>query len=251
MHNVSFSFGKKNILNQLNFDMAQGDFTVLLGRNGSGKSTMLKCFSGALPIQDGQITYHDKNITQSSKFALAKQRTVLSQSISVTFPFSVINIVQLGLFNNPLSEQKKQTIALSYLQMVGLEEYQDEFIQNLSGGQQQRVHIARILCQLHGEKNRIIFVDEPTTALDISYQLSMLNLLKKYQKQANHSIFAILHDVNLALLFADKVAILDKGKIIHHGDNNAYEIKPILEDIYRIPLNILQDGEQYHIGLKV
>ncbi len=251
MENVCFSFGKKNVLKQINLQINQGEFVVLLGCNGSGKSTLLKCFSAALKVDKGEVLYNGKDISHLSMKEKSRKRTVLSQSITVSFPFSVLNIVQLGLFNYMLSEKQKSEIAALYLKKVGLEEYKDTLIQNLSGGQQQRVHIARILCQLHKERSKIIFVDEPTSALDISYQIAMLDLFKQCQKQSNHSIFCILHDVNLALLYADKIIILDKEEITYMDKNDPYEIKPILEDIYKIPLDILQNGRQHHIVFKV
>lgn len=250
LKDISFSYGRKVILDNISLDVEQGTFVVLLGRNGSGKSTLLKCFSGSLPTNNGVIYYHEHSINEMSPLQRAHERSVLSQSISVSFPFSVLSIVEMGLYHHDYHEKEKQEIAVSYLGKVGLIEYKDDLIQNLSGGQQQRVHIARILCQLHEQKNKLIFVDEPTTALDISYQIHMLNLLKEYKKQHNHSIFCILHDVNLALLFADKIAVLDKGKIIYMEENNPHSVKPILEDIYDIPLNILPNDNHFHIALK-
>lgn len=211
---LSVGIGARLLLHDVSLTFARGQSVALIGPNGAGKSTLLRALAGELAPRSGRIRLKGRDLRAYSPHLLAGHRAVLSQRNNVAFPFTVGDVVRMGALqeNAPMIE----SIVGSVLAEFGMIDLADRAITTLSGGEQQRVHFARVLAQLACGQSYggygILLLDEPMAGLDLRHQLSMLAALKRRAKNGA-LVIAILHDLNLAALFADRVIVLDRGRI--------------------------------------
>lgn len=223
INTVSVSLNSKSLLRNIHFDLHQGDFMVLLGGNGAGKSTLLKTLARSIPYCKGQILFKGEDLSYWSQVELSQQRAVLSQNTFLVFPMNVIDVVLLGRY--PYTQGAKprtKDVAIAYeaLNLMGLTKYAEEDITCLSGGEQQRVHIARVLVQVwesSADNPKLLFLDEPTSNLDIAYQHILLELLEDRVQKHGLTVLTILHDMNLAARYATQIALLKQGELLAVG----------------------------------
>ncbi|MEO3385657.1 heme ABC transporter ATP-binding protein [Mesorhizobium sp. CAU 1741] len=220
-NDVSVSIGGKAILHGVDFAARTGDVTAIVGPNGSGKTTFLKALSGDLPA-DGTIRINGRDLRETKSWQLAGLRAVLPQSTTLSFPFTVREIVKLGIVGGRSGALagEDQRLPERALARVDLDGFAGRFYQELSGGEQQRVQLARVLCQvwapvLDGEP-RWLFLDEPVSSLDIRHQLVIMRIAHEFAERGG-GVIAILHDLNLASMFADKVAVMSAGRLAASG----------------------------------
>lgn len=218
---VCVSFGQKHILHDVDFIARPGEVTAIIGPNGSGKSTFLKALSGDLQAK-GSIRFNDHDLHGLKPWQAAGLRGVLPQATTLSFPFTVREVVRLGLTGgrSGVSEKEAGFLPERALARVDLEGFAGRFYQELSGGEQQRVQLARVLCQvwtpvLDGEP-RWLLLDEPVSSLDIKHQLVIMNIARDFA-QAGGGVVAILHDLNLTAMFADRVTVISKGRVAASG----------------------------------
>lgn len=214
---VSVAIGNKTIVNGVSFEARTGQVTVILGPNGSGKTTLLKALSGDLPYS-GRATLNGRDISTMRSAEQAIYRAVLPQSTNLSFPFTVREIVGLGVVGGHAGVSASETARLPEraLARVDLEGFAGRLYQELSGGEQQRVQLARVLCQvwtpmLNGAP-RYLFLDEPVSSLDIRHQIAIMQIAREYA-QAGGGVIAILHDLNLAAMFADVMVVMRGGTV--------------------------------------
>ncbi|WP_208435188.1 heme ABC transporter ATP-binding protein [Bartonella phoceensis] len=238
--NISVQRGKKQILNNINLHAKSGVLTVIIGPNGSGKSTFVKALSGELSYS-GKMTLNGYDVSQTKNCTMAKMRAVLPQSTMLTFPFLVHEVVALGLSVSLLTISKieLQDLIQRALERVGLADYGDRYYHQLSGGEQARVQLARVLCQIwdpvyHGV-SRWMILDEPTASLDIQHQLVVMDIAKNYAR-CGGSVLAVLHDLNLASHYADKMILLKQGEIYCQGSASTVLTTQNLHDVYNCAL---------------
>lgn len=209
---VSIGFGAEPILNDVSFTARPGAITAIVGPSGAGKSTLLKALTGDLPYQ-GLIRLNDMDVATAAPADLALVRAVLSQATPLAFPFTVIEVVRLGL----LSERNADHIAQSALARVGLQGFEARFYQELSGGEAQRVQLARVLAQVWGavggETPRWLFLDEPVSSLDITHQLQVIQIAQDFAARGG-GVVMVMHDLNLTAMCADQVIVLNDGRIL-------------------------------------
>lgn len=244
--NISYSIGKKQILNDISVDFHPGEFTMILGPNGSGKSTFLKIFSGELNKYDGTVWYEEQKITSLKKEELAKNRSVMSQQPELNFPLTVEEVVMIGRYPhftfNP--NKKDETICNEVMERMNLNLFRERNYLTLSGGEKQRVQFARVLAQIWEKPNqgyRYLFLDEPLTSLDINYQQEFLQLSTEFSK-ANTILVAVLHDINLALAYASRILFMKEGRIIHEA-NSPDEVTPdVIRDVFDVNATVIQPG---------
>lgn len=199
---------------EVNLSVERGQFVAILGPNGSGKTTLLKLLSGALAPKKGEVLLKGKPLNRYSTKEKAKLISVLGQEEQVAFDFTVEEVVALGRYPHQkgwfglLSPQDRKKIeeALVMTRLVHLRHH--PFYQ-LSGGEKQRVLLAKALAQ----EAEALFLDEPTNHLDINFTIEMLDLLKTWQQSKGLTIVAILHDVNVAALYADRLALMQQGQL--------------------------------------
>lgn len=214
---ISYEVQGKPILQQVNAVIRPGVLTTLMGSNGAGKSTLLNIISGAIRPTRGNISWDGKPMEDWNVKELAKTRAVLRQQYAIQMPFSVFEIIAMGRYphiKNKLTAQCKVVIS-RVAEFTGVTPFLKRNYLTLSGGEQQRVQLARVLAQVWDTPSdqRLILLDEPVSALDIQYQHQLLSLAKSLT-HANFTVVAVLHDLNLAMQYADDVLLLKKGSVV-------------------------------------
>ncbi|WP_380058814.1 heme ABC transporter ATP-binding protein (plasmid) [Falsihalocynthiibacter sp. SS001] len=218
---ITVKYGRTTVLDNVDFAAEAGQLTAIVGPNGSGKTTLLKAMTGEIPAS-GETTLQGRAISQMSPTELATQRAVLPQSGNIAFPFTVLELVRLGLTSGLASHDPthQETLPLKALDRVGLRGFEGRLVQELSGGERQRAQLARVLVQiweptLNGTP-RWLFLDEPVSALDIGHQLVVMQVARDFAR-AGGGVVAVMHDLNLTAMFADHVYLLDRGRVRASG----------------------------------
>lgn len=243
--NISFNVGKKVILRDISTSFPPGKLTVILGPNGSGKSSLIKVLSGVIKKYKGEVLIKNQDIISFSELERAKFRSVLLQSIEVSLPFKVQEIVMLGRYPyiRRQTTNRDNEICFSALKTCGVSHLKNAIYANLSGGEKQRVQFARILAQIgydNKEIPKILFLDEPTNSLDIKHQISLLDIAKDFAKKGN-TVIVVLHDLNLAMDYAEHIIFLKEGSKIAEGKKEEVMTESFLKKIYEIEIEIFED----------
>ncbi|MDA8233512.1 MAG: heme ABC transporter ATP-binding protein [Clostridia bacterium] len=217
VHNLFLSYGEQNIIDNLTLAVEKGEFLALLGPNGSGKSTLIKLLAKTMQPSRGSIYLGGEDLSGLNSSTIARQMAVVPQDTGVNFPFTAQEVVMMG-----------RTPHLKRFQSEGVEDYRivheamvntrtwelrDRPVTELSGGERQRVIIARALAQ----EPKVILLDEPTSHLDINFQVELLELLTLLNREKGVGVIAVLHDLNLAAQYSRQVALLKEGKIFALG----------------------------------
>jgi iron complex transport system ATP-binding protein len=215
--NIRVSYGNREALRGVSFNADPGAFTAIVGPNGSGKSTLLGAMTASLP-HTGAVRLNGRDIAAMKPWELASERAVLPQAARLAFPFTVIEVVRLGLQSGTAGDRPE--VQMPALSRVGLAHYANRTFQELSGGEAQRVKLARGLAQVwspvaHG-RPRWLLLDEPVSSLDIAHQLQVMEIARTFAR-AGGGVIAVMHDLNLTALFADRVAVLSEGQRLAFG----------------------------------
>lgn len=230
--NVSFSYGKVEVLKNINLNIHQGDYLGIIGPNGSGKSTLLKLMIGLLHPKKGEIKLFDKKIASFrdwSKLGYVPQKAV---SFDTLFPATVYEVAAMGRYGKKgllkrLNSSDEKIINNS-LEQVEMLEYKDRLIGELSGGQQQRVFIARALA---GEPE-VIFLDEPTTGVDVEAQDQFYALLKKLNRDLNLTLVMISHDLDIIAKQVTEVACVNQTLTYHDNPKEYIKKGEYIQELY-------------------
>lgn len=237
--NLSFRIGGNCLIDNVSLTLNPGEFTMVLGPNGAGKSTLLKLLTGTETPQQGQVWYENQPLKTIPLPTLARQKAVLSQSLSLPFDLSVAEVVMMGRYPyfdlNPTRQD--QQIADDCLERVGMTAFTNRAFASLSGGEKQKVHLARVLAQLHrppaDDATKYLFLDEPISALDIHYQHQILSLVRELATQ-KMVVFVIVHDINLALQYAQKVILMHEGQIYGIGTADDVFTEATIEAVFKL-----------------
>ena len=250
LKNINYSVGKTNILKNVNLAFKSGAFNIILGANGAGKSTALKIAASALTPQSGEVFYNAQNIKTYSARQLAQMRAVLSQSIDIVFPLSLEEVVLMGRYPHNASSPTvyDKQIATAALKAVDLAHKRHQNFMTLSGGEKQKGHAARVLAQINflEEKSthpRILFLDEPTSNLDVRVQLQILNLVQSLT-QKNITIIAVLHDLNTAFEYGEHFFFMKSGEIMGESANANSVTPEIINTVYGVQALPIFDAAQ-------
>ncbi len=232
LDNISSGYSNKEILKNVSFKVQRGEFIGVIGPNGAGKSTLMKTVTRVIKPFKGQIYLNNKNIYCFNFKEIARRIACVRQESFISFSYKVRDIVMMGRFpyQSLLAGESKEDVKVvnEMLKLTDCDKLSDREILNLSSGEKQRVVIARALAQ----EPEILFLDEPTSYLDIGHQMQIFNLLKKLNKEKNITIISILHDLNLAAEYCDKLLLLNNGEIIRYDlPSNVLDYK-LLEEIY-------------------
>ncbi|WNF35085.1 adenosylcobinamide amidohydrolase [Bacillaceae bacterium IKA-2] len=233
--NVVGGYKNSPIIKGVNLEIEKGEFFALLGPNGSGKTTLFKLITGQLPIHKGKVLLAGKEILSLSKLEKAKKVAVLTQEVQVSFDYTVEEIICLGRYPHQkgiikqLSKLDWQVID-DVMELTKISQYRNTQFRMISGGEKQRVLLAKALAQ----EPEILLLDEPTNHLDIKHTFQMLDLLKERQQKMGLTIFAILHDLNVASLYADRIALLEKGKFLEVGGVDTLRKEDQLKKVYEV-----------------
>ena len=213
--NFSTGYESNKIINDLNLEIKSGEWVGIIGSNGSGKSTLLKGIMKMTPQKNGHIFVNKTSIDSLNIKTLAKIISYLPQKINSNLPITVKELVALGRSPHKYFwefdwNEEDFSIIEEALEICDLKKYSDNALSSLSGGQCQRAYLALTIAQ----KTKIILLDEPTTFLDINFQLQMLDLIKTLNKKNNLTILSVIHDINLAARYCDRLAVLKEGKLL-------------------------------------
>ncbi|OEJ13117.1 iron ABC transporter ATP-binding protein [Brachyspira hampsonii] len=231
--NLSLSYSnKKKVLSNIYFDVNSNESLCIIGPNGCGKSTLLKSLCKIIDFDEGEILINNKNIKKIDAY---KTIAMMSQMSVIYFGYTAYDTIMMGRYSSykdkllsvPSKEDKE--FVIYYMEKLKIMHLKDKLITELSGGELQRIFLARTLVQ----DPSIILMDEPTNHLDLNSQIELIYNLKEWVKNGNRCIIAVLHDINAALNFADKLLILKNGSSMYFGNIDNFDIR-LLNDVYDI-----------------
>lgn len=236
---VSIAVGGATLVDAVSLQIGAGEMVAIAGPNGAGKSTLLRVLSGDLHPSRGTVRLKQRDIHAYGPRALAQHRAMLSQHVNVSFPFTVEEIVTMGAGESPRAAARGLVEAA--LDEVGLAHFRARQLPTLSGGEQQRAHFARVLVQLAcGEARHgpgLLLLDEPTSSLDLRHQLDLVEIARR-RAQRGTTVIAILHDLNLAMRFADRILLLHRGRLAIDGDRATAMRPETIRQIFEIDATI-------------
>lgn len=243
--NINVNIGDKDILKGIDINVSNKEFIGVIGPNGSGKSTLLKCMYRTLKPSSGVVKLDDINIDSMPMKETAKKVAVLSQHNHYDFDFKVEDIVLMGRSpHKKLMERdskKDYEIVNESLEKVGMLDFKNRSFNTLSGGEQQRIILARALAQ----QTDCLILDEPTNHLDIKYQLQLMSLVKGL----NVEVIAAIHDLNIALMYCDKIYVLKDGKILGYGTPNEILTEKLINEVYEVDCSLIKDENENTINI--
>ena len=231
LEGVTFGYGADPVVSDVAFTVGRGEFVGIIGPNGSGKSTLLKLMSGYLRPWKGSIAVEGGAIERLSQAALGQRIAVVPQDTAVTLPFTVMEMVLLGRTpHGPgfgFEDAHDLAAARQAMERTDTLALAGRRVTELSGGERQRVVLARALAQ----EPRILLLDEPAAFLDIRHEVEMYDLLRELQS-GGMTVVSVLHDLNIAALYCDRLVLLAGGRVVRVGTPVEVITYPILTEVY-------------------
>lgn len=236
---ISVTYDQAQALRQVDAIAFEGRITVICGANGSGKSTLLKCLAGLEQPTEGEVRLSGQPLNALSRRTVARQVAVMSQAPEIPIGLSVEELVEQGRYpHRPwlgrLSAQDR-TIIESAIFRVGLQDLRERQLATLSGGQRQRAWLAMALAQ----EPRILFLDEPTSFLDIRYQAELLTLLRKLNSDEGLTIIAVLHDLNQVMDISNDVVLMQRGQVLAAGPAHQVLRADLLQQAFECRVDLI------------
>ena len=251
LKSVSLKLNNRQILKDVSLEINEGEIVSVIGPNGAGKSTLLNVLTGDISPDSGDIIYDNKQLNKISIQERAFTRSVMSQMQTLVFNFNVKDVVEMGWLQRGNSDFSSNfTMAFEAVTSeCNVNNLVHRKFNSLSGGEQRRVHFARTLLQLwrpsQSNDPRYLLLDEPTANLDLSSEMLLMNILKA-RASSNVGILVILHDLNLASHFADKIAIMKDGEIKAFGKPEEIMTDDFLTSIYEVPIKVKYEPLRVH-----
>ena len=245
VNKISYGINNFSILKDISLEIRSGEILSILGPNGSGKSTLMKVLAGDINPDSGSVVINGINLNDIEISSRAIVRSMMSQAQNIVYDFDVREIIEMGWIESSVDQPNghfENTLSLISNE-CGIDHLLKRKYNSLSGGEQRMVHFARTLLQSNGLKEnfqKYIFFDEPTANLDIKRELNILNVIRKKAKEG-YGIFIVLHDLNLAYNFSDRIVLIKDGKISKMGDPNDVFEDEILSEVYEVPVYFDKD----------
>ncbi|OUS37437.1 heme ABC transporter ATP-binding protein [Rhodobacterales bacterium 56_14_T64] len=235
---IEVTLGRTRVLHGVDFTAKPGQVTAIVGPNGSGKTTLLRATTGEIPFT-GRVLLNGEDVARQKPWQLAAIRGVQPQSTTIAFPFTVVEIVRLGLTAG-LSAANTD-LPVRALEKVDLTGFENRMYQDLSGGEQQRVQLARVLTQIWQPMvdgtPRWLILDEPVASLDIGHQFTVMDLTRDFATRGG-GVVAVMHDLNLTAMFADRVVLMQDGRIAAQGTPSEVLTDATLTQTYGCPIPV-------------
>jgi ABC-type cobalamin/Fe3+-siderophores transport system ATPase subunit len=241
VHSLRAGYGDGDIIRDIDISLVQGEFACILGPNGSGKSTLIKALQGLLRDASGEVVVEGTPLARMTRREVARKIAFVPQIPDLTFDFSVFEVVAMGRYAHQgrlagLSAADR-LILREVLQLVAVSPLQEKKIAHLSGGERQRVFIARAIAQ----DTPLIFLDEPSSHLDLNYGLEVFEILEKLQREKGKTILVTEHNINLVIPYARKIIFLKEGRIAAQGDPAAMITRANIQDVFRTEVDIREN----------
>ncbi len=240
---LSFSYGKQKVLENVSFTLRKGAITTFIGSNGCGKSTLFHLMTKDLKPDTGTILLRDKNIAEIKRKEFAQQAAIVHQYNTAPLDISVEKLVSygrtpyhtMGLSPDAKTDWEKVKWAM---EITDIYKHREKAVSQLSGGQKQRVWIAMALSQ----DTKILFLDEPTTYLDIRYQLQILRLIRRLNREYELTITMILHDINQSLHYSDEIIAMKNGNILAQGNPEEIITSKLIQTVFDAELTMITEN---------
>ena len=250
--NITYTIGQKVLLEEVSIDFEPGHLHLIIGPNGAGKSTLIKVIGNQIVATSGSVFYGEKDILTTSNADMARIRAVLSQNIELAFPLKVAEIVMMGRYPHFTGQPaaKDETACTEAMELFDIADMAERNYITLSGGEKQRVHFARVLSQIWYPVDgqcRYLLLDEPLTFLDVHYQFDFMHKLVALLKSRDIVVIGVVHDLNLAAKFADKIVLLHHGKILAAGDKYTVLTKDNIKAAYQLEPVMHYEGDNLYL----
>ncbi|MEW9699696.1 heme ABC transporter ATP-binding protein [Paenibacillus sp. SI8] len=237
---LSRSFKGQHVLDRISFEVKQGEFFGIIGPNGSGKSTLLRLLSGVDPVTDGEVRLDGHPVASYSRKELARWLAVLQQDALPPVGFTVQEVVEMGRypFQSWLGEdtEEAETLIAAIIAKLRLDPLAQRKIEMLSGGERQRVALGKVMAQ----QPKLLMLDEPTTFLDIGYQVQMMDYIKEWQRDSELTVVAVLHDLNLAAQYCSRLMVVHNGGVAAIGTPKEIITSHLIAEVYGTEPIVLQ-----------
>ena len=254
---VTFSVTGRELLSGVSAAFEPGKLHLVIGPNGAGKSTLIRLLARLTRPTSGEILYENKDVSTTSEMVLAKKRAVLSQAIEVAFPLSVREVVMMGRYPHfgGRPGPADQKLVDEMMSLVDVTEFADRNYQTLSGGERQRVNFARVLAQVWPSEHeasgfpkcRYLFLDEPLTFLDIHHQIDFMKKVRDFATAPDAVTIGVVHDLNLAARFADKLYVLKSGKLIASGSTTEVLTAELIRGTFAVEPQFVETEHGVHL----
>ena len=241
VNHISYEVNNISINNNISFNINFGDLVSIIGPNGSGKTTLLRLISGDIKPTSGDIVFRDKKIDKWDPRDISTKRAVLPQNSYISFPFTVNEVIRMGRYPYPENNKLDKNIINNLVHTFDLPDFLERDFTSLSGGEKQRVQLARVFAQIWSNDNykgKLLVLDEPTSFLDIKHQLHFFEIINKF-KDKGLTVLMVLHDINHAIAYSNKIAMLKKTELVYYGDTKDVINTKNLNDVFDINLKLI------------
>ena len=245
---LQYKIKEKKLIDAISLTFNPNEISMIVGPNGAGKSTLIQLLSQQREPSSGEIDFFGKPITEIPTQKMARVRAVLSQNTSMAFPLTVKEVVMMGRYphftGSPL--EKDKDICQESMKLFSITDMSERNYLTLSGGEQQRVHFARVAAQIWPDRTsstKILLLDEPLTYLDIYYQYEFLRVVKQLMQDQEMIVIGVIHDLNLAYQFADKIALIANGKLVEAGNPDKVFTPENIKKVFKISATIILDDQ--------
>lgn len=246
---IGYKIGDRHILHDINVRIEPGSFVGIIGPNGAGKTTLMRVLAGVARPSMGAVLFEGESVHGMPDRRRARAMAYMSQNPAIGFGFTVWDVVAMGRYAHrgagpfgrlglpgSLSGEDRRVIERA-LAATDVERFRDRPVTNLSGGERQRVFLARTLAQ----QPRLLFLDEPTSDLDIRFQLDILNLVQRLRKEQQLTVIMAIHDLTWTLRFCDTVLALQAGRVAAFGDANEVVTERLIADVFGVAAHIVRE----------
>jgi iron complex transport system ATP-binding protein len=246
VENIGMSIGENQILTDINLEFPAGEVVALVGHNGSGKSSLLKLLARQASPTTGAISYDGRDLRLYNERTFARSVAYLPQDVNSGSDMTIRELVACGRYpwHGALGRFSKidHDKVDEALRVTHIEGFADRFVGTLSGGERQRAWIAMLIAQ----DARCLLLDEPTAALDVAHQIEVLSLVRRLAHEGGRSVVIVLHDINMAARFCDRIHALKRGRVVASGAPGDILSPKTLHDIYGIEMNVISGPDLPH-----
>ncbi|OYD81186.1 iron ABC transporter ATP-binding protein [Azospirillum brasilense] len=240
--NIKKSYNGTVVVDGVSLSLPAGGVISLIGPNGAGKSTLLSIVSRLLPMTSGTVTVDGLDVTTTPGEVLARRLSILRQDNQIMSRLTVEDLVAFGRYPHSkgrLTEADREHIAKA-LRYLDLEPLSGRFLDELSGGQRQRAFIAMVLCQ----DTEYILLDEPLNNLDVKHAVAMMKLFRRTADEFGKTIVLVLHDINFASCYSDRIVAMRDGRVVHQGPPEVIITPDVIRDVYGVEAQVMENAGQ-------